>query len=225
MIKNFFTYLFYRIVRFSVVTGTKLYCRTKVYGKQNIPKKGPVLILCNHQSFLDPMICQRGSSRDFWFVARSTLYSSAIVGKAMGHLNTISIQQGGSDIASIRKIIGKLKEGCAVGLFPEGTRSTDGKIGTIKPGFTLIIRRSGATVVPAVIDGSFKCWPKGQKKPTLFCKGAIMFAEPISAETIIEQGDEEFARKLTEQMRQMQNQIREKSGKKPIDYSNEEAGK
>ena len=222
MIKKKFTYLFYRITRFVVVTITRLLCTAKIYGKKNIPKTGPVIILCNHQSFLDPMVCQRGSSRDFWYVARSTLYSSPIIGRAMKHLNTIPIHRGESDIASIRKIIAKLKEGCVVGLFPEGTRSLNGKIVSVKPGFTLLIRKTKASVVPAVLDGTFDSWPKGKKWPKLFCKGGVVFAEPISAETILEQGDEKFSKLLTEQMRQMQNELRAGLGKELLDYSSEE---
>ena len=221
MIKDKLTYLFYRLIRFTVVTITRFLCVAKIYGKENIPKTGPVIILCNHQSFLDPMLCQRGSSRDIWYVARSSLYTSPIIGRAMGHLNTIPIHRGESDIASIRKIIGKLKDGCIVGLFPEGTRSLDGKIVSIKPGFTLLIKRSGASVVPAVLDGTFDSWPKGQKWPKLFRKGGITFAKPISAETILEQGDEKFARLLTKQMRQMQNDLRSKLGKELLDYGGE----
>jgi 1-acyl-sn-glycerol-3-phosphate acyltransferase len=222
MIKDKLTYMFYRLTRFTVVTITRVLCLAKIYGKENIPKTGPVIILCNHQSFLDPMLCQRGSSRDFWYVARSSLYTSPIIGRAMGHLNTIPIHRGESDIASIRKIIGKLKAGCAVGLFPEGTRSLDGKIESVKPGFTLLIRKTKACVVPAVLDGTFDSWPKGQKWPKLFCKSAIRFAEPITAETILEQGDEKFAQLITEQMRKMQNELRTGLGKEPFDYSGEE---
>ena len=222
MIKNTLKYIFYRIIRSIVVTGSILFCRTKMHGRKNIPKKGPVLVLSNHQSYLDPMLCQMASSRNFWYIARDTLYAGPIFGRILACLHTIPIRRGEADIASMRKIMEKLKQGQAVGLFPEGSRTLDGKIGVIKPGVSLLSRRTDAPVVPAVIDGAFECWPRHQKKPKFFCKGIVKFAEPISAKDIKEMGDAEFAKRLTAQLRQMQNEIRIEQGKEPIEYTENE---
>jgi 1-acyl-sn-glycerol-3-phosphate acyltransferase len=205
-----------------MVTGTMLFCRTKIYGRKNIPKKGSVLVLSNHQSYLDPMICQMASRRGFWYIARDTLYAGPIFGRVLAQLHTIPIRRGEADIASMRKVMEKLKQGQAVGLFPEGSRTLDGKIGVIKPGVSLFSRRTGAPVVPAVIDGAFECWPRHQKKPKWFRKGIVKFAEPISAEAIKEMGDVEFAKRLTIQLRQMQSEIRIEQGKKPYEYAENE---
>lgn len=222
MIKDTFNYIFYRIVRCTVVMGTMLFCKAKIHGRKNIPKKGPVLVLSNHQSYLDPMICQRASSRGFWYIARDTLYAGPIFGPVLAKLRTIPIRRGEADIASMRKVMEKLKQGEAVGLFPEGSRTLDGKIATIKPGVSLLSRRTGAPVVPAVIDGAFESWSRHQKKPKWFCKGIVKFAEPISAEAVKEMGDAEFARRLTAQLRQMQSEIRIEQGKEPFDYTEDE---
>lgn len=222
MLKKTLIYIFYRIVRSTVVTGSILFCRVKIHGRKNIPKKGAVLVLSNHQSYLDPMLCQMASARGFWYIARDTLYDEPIFGRMLAKLHTIPIRRGEADIASMRKIIEKLKNGQAVGLFPEGTRTLDGKISAIKPGVSLLSRRTGAPVVPAVIDGAFECWPKKQKRPKFFCKGIVKFAEPISAESIKEMGDVEFAKRLTTQLRQMQNEIRLEQGKEPIEYTDNE---
>lgn len=222
MIKDTLEYIFYRIVRSCVVRGSVFFCRTKIHGRKNIPKKGPVLVLSNHQSYLDPMLCQMASSRGFWYIARDTLYAGPIFGRILAKLRTIPIRRGEADIASMRKVMEKLKNGQAVGLFPEGSRSLDGRIGVIKPGVSLLSRRTGASVVPAVIDGAFECWPRDRKKPKWFCKGVVKFAEPISAKDIKEMGDVEFAKRLTAQLRQMQSEIRIEQGKEPFDYTEDE---
>ena len=224
MIKEKLEYIFYRIVRGTVVIGTMLFCLAKIEGRKNIPKKGAVLVLSNHQSYLDPMICQRASTRDFWYIARDTLYAGPIFGPVLAKLQTIPIRRGEADIASMRKVMDKLKQGHAVGLFPEGSRTLDGKIATIKPGVSLLSRRTGAPVVPAVIDGAFESWSRHQKKPKWFCKGIVKFAEPISAEAVKEMGDAEFARRLTAQLRQMQSELRKRAGKSVYDYDDTSEG-
>lgn len=192
--------------------------RLGAYGKKNIPSKGGFLLLCNHQSYLDPVICSAAINRACCFAARDTLFKS-FVGKLMTSLNAIPIKRGQADIKAMRMFIDKLKEGYALILFPEATRSTDGKISDIKPGFGLLSRRSKTPVVPVVIDGAFECWPKGQKMFS-FGKIVISYGEPIPPEKIKELGDVEFSKMLTEKLRQMQTELRIKIGKKPYEYLN-----
>jgi 1-acyl-sn-glycerol-3-phosphate acyltransferase len=71
----------------------------------------------------------------------------------------------------MKKVVSRLKEGKGVCLFPEGTRTSDGKIATLKPGFGFLCRRGEAAVVPAVIDGAFECWPRHKK---IFSPGRIV---------------------------------------------------
>jgi 1-acyl-sn-glycerol-3-phosphate acyltransferase len=101
---------------------------------------------------------------------------------------------------------------------PEGTRTVDGRIADIKPGFGLLSRRSGAKVVPVVIDGAFECWPRHKKFPSIG-KVTVSYGELITPELVRELGDKEFARVITGRLRQMQNELRIKSGKEPFDYS------
>jgi len=117
----------------------------------------------------------------------------------------------------VRKVISKLKAGRGVCLFPEGTRTRDGRIGVIKPGFGLLCRRGKAGVMPVVIDGAFECWPRHKK---IFSPGSISvcYGEAITAEQAKEIGDEKLAEVLTETLRQMQNDLRAKHGKEPYSY-------
>ena len=122
-------------------------------------------------------------------------------------------------MAAMKTIISKLKQGNGVCLFPEATRSRDGRIATFKPGFGLLCRRGGAAVVPVVIDGAFECWPKHKK---IFSPGGritICYGKCISAEQVKKMGDRELAKVLTDTLRQMQNDCRIKQGKKPYNYN------
>lgn len=191
--------------------------RIRVFGRGNIPKDGPLLLLCNHQSFLDPMFCQVSSSRKLAFIARDSLFKIPGLGQFIRTLNTIPIKRGEADIAAMRKIIEKLKNDSAVCLFPEGTRTEDGRISEVKAGFSLLSRRAGANVIPVVIDGSFECWPKGRKF-FLLRKVVISYGKPIAAEEVKRIGDREFAKKLTDLLRELQNECRAKIGKEPFNY-------
>ena len=122
-------------------------------------------------------------------------------------------------LSAIKKIIGKLKDGFGVCLFPEGTRTSDGRIAAFKPGFGLLCRRGGAAVVPVVIDGAFECWPRHKK---IFSPGArinVCYGKCITAEEVKRMSDRELADTLTHTLRQMQTKNRVKQGKVPYDYS------
>ena len=132
-------------------------------------------------------------------------------------MNTIPVKQGKADWSAMRKVVGKLKEGNGLCLFPEGTRTRDGKIATFKSGFGLLCRRSEATVVPVLVDGGFECWPRHKK---MFSSGSIVvcYGKAISAEQVKKMDDRELAENLTDTLRRMQTESRVKHGREPYDY-------
>lgn len=194
--------------------------RVRSYGMKNVPKTGPTLILCNHQSFFDPMFSQSWVYRSFCFVARDSLFEGKF-GKLLYHLYAIPIRRGQADVAAMRSIIAYVKAGYAVCLYPEATRTHDGRIADIKAGFGLLVRRSKATVVPVVIDGAFECWPRTRKFPKLG-KIRVVYGEPITPDQIAGLDNETFAAMVTRRMRTMQDECRIKAGKEPFKYSTTE---
>lgn len=204
--------------QFVMVGISSLLYRVQVFEKEKVPLEGAILVLCNHQSFLDPMFSQSWVRRPFLFVARETLFRG-FFGWLLHSLGAIPIRQGQADIRSIRTVIDLLKKGRAVCLYPEGSRTFDGRIAVIKPGFGLISRRAHAPIVPMVIDGAFDCWPRTRKWPRLTGRVGVLYGKPISPEHVEQAGDEAFAEELTALLRQMHNELRAKMGRPPLDYS------
>ena len=194
-----------------------LFFRVRSYGRENIPRKGPFVLISNHQSYLDPMLCGGPIKRRVSFLARESLFTHWLFGRMIRSVGTIPLKLGDTDISAMRKVIDVLKQGRGVCLFPEGTRSLDGRITPFKPGFGLLCRRGKAAVVPVVIDGAFECWPRHKK---LFSPGpiAVCYGKAISAEQAKKMGNARLAEVLTDTLRQMQTMCRIKQGKKPYDY-------
>jgi len=191
--------------------------RVRSYGRENIPKTGPFVLISNHQSYLDPMLCGGPIQRRVSFLARESLFKHWFFGRMIRSVGTIPVRMGEADIAAMKKVINVLRQGRGVCLFPEGTRSMDGKITPFKPGFGLLCRRGGAAVVPVVIDGAFECWPRHKK---LFSHGSIIvsYGKAIPAEKVKNMGNEKLAEVLTKTLCEMQNESRIKQGKEPYDY-------
>ncbi len=194
--------------------------RLRVRGLENMPQTGPFVIACNHQSYLDPVFCSVCLPRRVTFLARDTLFTNWFFGRLIGSLSAIPVKRGQGDLGAMKEIISRLKQGRGVCLFPEGTRTSDGRIAEIKPGFGLLCRRGKATVVPTVVDGAFECWPRGRK---MFKPGKVWltYGPPIAPEHIKEMNNQQLADELTRRLRELQDQMRRQRGKPAIVYDQE----
>ena len=194
-----------------------LFFRVRTYGRENVPDKGAFVLVSNHQSYLDPIFCVGPLKRPSSFLARDSLFTNWFFGPLISSVDAIPVKLGGADISAMRKVLDRLKKGEGVCLFPEGTRTYDGKIAPLKPGLGLLCRRGGAVIVPVVIDGAFECWPRHKK---LISPGSISvcYGKAITAEQAKNMGDRKLAEVLTDTLRRMQNECRVKQGKKPYDY-------
>ena len=213
-------------------TGWYIFCRTlcfifiwiflrlRFFGLSNIPRKGAFLLISNHQSFFDPLFVGTRARRTLVFMARDTLFKKKFFGGLIRSVKAIPVRRGEADLAAIRNIIDHLKKGQSVCLFPEGTRSPDGRISDFKPGFGLLARRANVPILPAVIDGAFEAWPRDKKFPSFGKTILIKYGEPISIEQIKDLDDKQLAKFVTNRLRQMQNECRTKAGKEPYAYDN-----
>lgn len=159
-----------------------LWHRLRICGAKNIPDEGGVLLASNHASFIDPPVVGVGyRGRPVHFMARDTLWDSKFGNWWMNKVGCIPVSRGTGDLRALKTTIQLLKEGKAVSIFPEGTRTEDGELQEAKGGIGFIIEKSGCSVVPAYIDGSYRAYPKGAKfiKPL---KVSISYGKPITPE-------------------------------------------
>jgi len=190
----------------------------RFFGVENIPKKGGFILLCNHQCWLDPMFVVVPVVRRCVFAARDSLFRVPLFGWFFKVYNCIPIKRNHSDIAAIRECIEKLKSGFGLVLYPEGTRTANGKINRLKPGFNLLAKRASVPIIPVVIDGAFESWPRSRR---IFSPGRvfIQYGEPINPQEIAAETDKEFMAELNQRMRKMQAELRIKAGRVPFDYT------
>jgi len=210
--------IWFIVARFFCRIFCKLFFKMEVYGLENVPKKGPFLLTSNHQSFIDPLFCGVCLKPVTFFLARDTLFTNWFFRRLLTSVNAIPVRRGTAHLSAMKKIISKLKDGFSVCLFPEATRTSDGRIARLKSGFGLICRRGNAALVPVVIEGAFECWPRNKK---IFIPGkkiVVCYGRPIKAEEIKNMDDKQLAEIVTGKMRQMQKDCRIKLGKEPFEY-------
>jgi 1-acyl-sn-glycerol-3-phosphate acyltransferase len=126
----------------------------RVRGAERVPRTGGVIIACNHISELDPPVLGFAVPRTIAFMAKVELFRSRFGNYLFRKLNTFPVNRSGIDTRALRTAIEFLKGGEAVVIFPEGTRSHDGRLLPVKPGISLIATASGAPVIPAFICGT-----------------------------------------------------------------------
>ncbi len=142
----------------------KILFHARVRGKENIPRRGPVLIAPNHVSFLDPVAVGTATSRQLHYMARDDLFIIPVLGWLIKRLNSFPVKKDRPDPEAIKEALRILKRGEALLLFPEGTRSPDGRLLPGQLGVGMLAWHSRATIVPAAVIGSDKALPVGAKR-------------------------------------------------------------
>jgi 1-acyl-sn-glycerol-3-phosphate acyltransferase len=132
----------------------------KVYGRENLIEEGAAILASNHQSYLDPPCIGMACRNDIYYLARNTLYQRPLIGPLLKRLNTVPVDRDRGDVSSIKAIIRLLRSGHRVIIFPEGTRSSDGKLQPARAGLGMIIAKTLAPVVPVRVFGSYEALPR-----------------------------------------------------------------
>jgi 1-acyl-sn-glycerol-3-phosphate acyltransferase len=130
-----------------------------------LPRTGGVLVLSTHQSHLDPLLLGLATDRRLSSMARSSLYRFKPFGFVITALDAVPIDREGSAVAAMKVVIKRLQDGAAVIVFPEGTRTHDGRMGEIKTGFAILAKKARVPIAPVAIVGAYECWPRSRRAP------------------------------------------------------------
>lgn len=155
--------MFYVIARAICRVLFKLLFRACIRGKENIPHRGPVLIAPNHVSFLDPLAVGMAARRRIRYMARDDLFTVPVLGWLIRNLNSFPVKRDRPDPEAIKEALRILKRGEALLVFPEGTRSPDGKLLPGQLGIGMLAWNSRATIIPTAVIGSERALPVGAK--------------------------------------------------------------
>ncbi len=147
----------------------------RIRGADNLVTEGPVLVVSNHQSFLDPPLVSCLYDTEMYYLARKTLFTG-LTRWLYSRWNAIPVDQTRPDMASLKTIIRKLKDGHRVLVFPEGERTHDGEFGQAAPGVGLIAVKSGAIIQPLRISGAREALPRGSHRIRLVRIGVTIGA-------------------------------------------------
>jgi 1-acyl-sn-glycerol-3-phosphate acyltransferase len=157
--------LVYRASRGSTMVWLYVLHRLRVRGREHVPASGGALIVSNHQSFLDIPVIAAATRRHVSFVARDTLAETRWLAFVMRGCGAVLLKRGTADRKGLTAMIRHLELGDCVSIFPEGTRSTDGRLGEFHGGALVAARRTGVPIVPAAIRGAFEAFPRGARLP------------------------------------------------------------
>ena len=149
------------------------------YGMHRIPRRGGLLLASNHQSYLDPILIGVAQSRPLHFIARRSLFRFGPFRALIRALHAHPIDRGRADLGAVRLVLDLLRGGNAVLIFPEGTRTRTGALGRAKPGMAHIARRAGVPILPVLVDGSWRAWPRQKPLPGPGFVN-ILFGSPVT---------------------------------------------
>jgi 1-acyl-sn-glycerol-3-phosphate acyltransferase len=141
------------------------YFRGKAYGLEKVPKTGPLVVVCNHGSYYDPPLLSTTIRRPVSFMAKEELFNVPVLKQLIRLYGAYPVKRGSGDRQAIRLALNALKDGWAVGLFLEGTRTNDGRIYEPKLGAALIAAKANAPILPVSLWGVEKIVKKGSAIP------------------------------------------------------------
>ncbi len=176
--------------------------RIRVLGRSNVPQEGGVLLVSNHQSYLDPVLVGVGLSREIHYMARSSLFRNEWFRRLIVSLNAFPLKREGTDVGTLRRAVRLLKEGRVVLVFPEGTRTETGAIQLLHRGFTLIAKEGRARIVPVAIEGAFRAWPRKRHYPRS-SPITISFGRPVPFESYSKMSSEEIRGEIENRLKQL----------------------
>ncbi|MGD8277247.1 MAG: lysophospholipid acyltransferase family protein, partial [Gemmatimonadota bacterium] len=135
-----------------------------IRGLGNLPETGPALILCNHLSYLDPILLQAHVRRPIYSLAKSTSFSAPLTGPLMHRLCSFPVRRYQVDPQAVRIALRHLEAGRLVAIYIEGERSWNGRIQEPRKGTVRLALKAGVPVIPCAISGTYEVMPRWSRR-------------------------------------------------------------
>jgi 1-acyl-sn-glycerol-3-phosphate acyltransferase len=159
------------------------YFRWRVFGAENVPLRGGVILASNHASYLDPPLVGSGLKRDINYLARESLFRFPVMGPVLRSWNAVPVDRDGAGAKGLKIILDRLLQGNGIIMFPEGTRSPDGRLLPARSGIGLTVIKSRAPVVPVRVFGTFEAYGRHHKFPRPH-RVTVKYGKPMNFEVL-----------------------------------------
>ena len=201
---DWLSHAWYRVNHAVQMTGLTLAFSLRHEGMGNVPPTGSVLLLSNHQSYLDPSLVGVAAGRDIYYLARKSLFKNPLLALYIRSVNGVPVDHTGVAKEGLKTVIDLLQARQAVVVYPEGERTHTGEMQPLKPGIHLILKKVPVPVVPIGIAGAYQAFPRTRKLPLLSplfwpATGgalAVSVGKPLDPERLLKLPREEFLQTL-----------------------------
>jgi 1-acyl-sn-glycerol-3-phosphate acyltransferase len=205
---------FYKRTHAVLAPLIKLLWRLDVEGADHVPDEGRAIIASNHLSFMDHLFVAAAVDRPIHFLSKAEHFENPAKAFLFEKLNVIPLERGAGDKEAFHKSIQILEQGKLFGIYPEGTRSPDGRLYKGHTGVARLALTTKSPVVPAAMIDTHHVLPKGELVPS-FESAAVRFGEPLYFDEYYgRQNDRKVAREVTDQV---MHTLRDLSGQEYVD--------
>ncbi|MBI4259715.1 MAG: 1-acyl-sn-glycerol-3-phosphate acyltransferase [Actinobacteria bacterium] len=181
----------------------RLLYRPRARGLENVPAEGPVVLASNHLSFVDSLFIPLLVKRRVVFLGKSDYFDRGRTRWFFRALNVIPVRREGgmAGEAAIQAGVRELGRGLVVGIYPEGTRSPDGRLYRGKTGVARMAVLAGCPVVPVAVSGTARVMPLDRKVPRLRGRVTVTFGKPLRFDRYAGQASDRFVlRSVTDEV-------------------------
>jgi len=154
--------LLYRLFKWSIVSPVlHTYFRGRIYGAENVPQKGRLLVVSNHASDFDPLLLSCCVGRPVAYMAKEELFQVPVLRQAIQAYGAYPVKRGSADRSAMKAAIASIQSGWATGIFLDGTRTPDGRIADPKVGAAWIAAKTQSPLLPVSLWGTHAIFRKG----------------------------------------------------------------
>ena len=214
--------MYYKLAQLTLGVALKIIFRPRAEGARNVPRQGAAIIASNHLSFSDHFFGPLPLRRQVIFLAKSEYFTGkglkGFISRAFfSALGQIPIDRGGGAASerAMRTGLRVLAEGKLLGIYPEGTRSPDGRLYKGKTGVARLALDARVPVIPCAMINTFEFMPSGQIRPNIRVRPGVRYGEPLDFSRYYGMGSD--ARTLREVTDEIMRVIEKLSGQQSVD--------